>query len=114
MKLKSLLPVALIVGMFAGLALGAPAESNSALESSFVTPPASARPRTFWFWMNGHVTRDGITRDLEAMSRVGIGGVLIYDGGTYLPPGPVGYLNPEWRQLMTHAIKEGKRLGVEI
>lgn len=114
MKLKFFLSATLIAGALLGFALSVEAEPSNPLEASFITPPASARPRTFWFWMNGHVTRDGITRDLEAMSRVGIGGVLIYDGGTYLPPGPVGYLNPEWRALMTHAIKEGKRLGVEI
>src|ERR1043166_7366604 len=76
---------------------GAPPARADVLEEGFLHPPPDARPRTFWFWMNGHVTRDGISRDLEAMARVGIGGVLIYDGGDYLPAGPVGYLSPEWR-----------------
>ncbi|HEU5077828.1 MAG TPA: glycosyl hydrolase [Opitutaceae bacterium] len=84
------------------------------LLDGFLNPPASAKPRTFWHWMNGNVTRDGITRDLEAMQRVGIGGAMIFDGSTYLPAGPAGYLNDEWRALMTHAIREGNRLGIEI
>jgi len=37
------------------------------LERDFRNPPASARPRTLWQWMNGNVTADGITRDLEAI-----------------------------------------------
>lgn len=84
------------------------------LEANFRRPPAEVRPRTYWLWMNGHVTRDGITRDLEAMKRVGIGGVMIFDGGTYLPKGPVDYLGTEWRDLMAHAIREGERLGIDI
>ena len=64
--------------------------------------------------MNGNVTADGITRDLEAMHAIGVAGVVIYDGGTYLPAGPVGYLDQHWRELMSHAIKEGNRLGIDI
>src|SRR4051812_7478027 len=83
---------------------------DEALAAGFRQPPASAKPLTFWHWMNGNVTRDGITRDLEAMQQVGLGGVMIFDGGTYLPDGPAGYLNPQWRELMIHAIREGNRL----
>jgi hypothetical protein len=64
--------------------------------------------------MNGNVSRQGITLDLEAMKRVGIGGVMIFDGGTYLPKGRVGYMSAEWRALMQHAIREGDRLGIDI
>lgn len=90
------------------------AEGADSLADGFTRPPGSAKPLTFWHWMNGNVTRDGITRDLEAMQRVGIGGVMIFDGSTYLPAGPAGYLNPHWRSLMTHAIQEGNRLGIDV
>ena len=43
------------------------------LERGFEDPPASARPRVWWHWMNGNITKEGITRDLEWMARVGIG-----------------------------------------
>ncbi|MBS1854083.1 MAG: alpha-L-arabinofuranosidase [Acidobacteria bacterium] len=90
------------------------AQSPADLERNFRRPPDSARPKTFWQWMNGNVSREGITLDLEAMKRVGIGGATIFDGGTYLPKGPVDYLSPAWRALMQHAIREGARLGIEI
>lgn len=79
-----------------------------------MAPPADTRPQTFWHWMNGNVTRDGISRDLEAMAKIGVGGVMIFDGSDYLPAGPANYLEPHWRELMTHAIKEGNRLGLEV
>jgi hypothetical protein len=84
------------------------------LAAGFTNPPQEVRPQTFWHWMNGNVTRDGITRDLEAMAQVGVSGVMIFDGGDYLPAGPANYLEPHWRDLMTHAIKEGNRLGIEV
>ena len=94
-------------------ALAADASADS-LAVGFETPPADARPRTFWLWMNGNVTREGITLDLEAMHRVGVGGVMMFDGSDYLPAGPAGYLDENWRALMTHAIQEGNRLGIDI
>lgn len=116
--LKLRLPVSLLRTVLLALALGlvglSCAGSAPALEQGFERPANDFYPRTFWQWMNGNVTRDGITRDLEAMHRVGVNGVMIFDGGTYLPAGPVSYLGDEWRSLMAHAIKEGNRLGVEV
>ncbi|HWA28026.1 MAG TPA: glycosyl hydrolase [Lacunisphaera sp.] len=90
------------------------AGSADPLAAIFDHPPAEARPQTFWHWMNGNVTANGITRDLEAMAQIGVGGVMIFDGSDYLPAGPANYLEPHWRELMTHAIREGNRLGIEV
>ncbi len=48
---------------------------GSTLQENFKVPPPSSFPQSLWFWMNGNVTKEGITLDLEAMKRVGIGGV---------------------------------------
>ncbi|GAB3529601.1 hypothetical protein GCM10027443_09220 [Pontibacter brevis] len=64
--------------------------------------------------MNGNVTREGITLDLEAMQRVGVGGFQNFDAGTGIPEGPVKYLSPEWLELKKHAIREADRLGLEF
>nr|WP_281278172.1 glycosyl hydrolase [Oleiharenicola lentus] len=90
------------------------AVESDPLAAGFDAPPKTARPQTFWHWMNGNVTREGITLDLEAMAKVGVAGVMIFDGSDYLPAGPANYLDPHWRELMTHAIKEGERLGLEV
>ena len=37
------------------------------IEQSFKTPPSSARPYTFWMWVDGNVSKEGITKDFEAM-----------------------------------------------
>ena len=88
--------------------------SPSALEDDFKEPPSSAYPQVYWFWMNGNVTQEGITLDLEAMKQVGIGGVFNFDVGTGIPKGPIEYLSKEWLELKKHAIREAGRLGIEF
>jgi hypothetical protein len=84
------------------------------LVQGFAQPPVSARPWVYWFWLNGNITREGITADLEAMNRVGIGGVLIMEVDQGAPVGPVDFMSPKWRELFLHANAEAKRLGLEI
>lgn len=94
--------------------LWAQSGAGEALETEFLTPPATARPHTWWHWMNGNVTADGITRDLGAMARVGVGGVQLFDVGTGIPKGPVETLSPEWLRLVRHAASEANRLGMSF
>ena len=86
----------------------------TALWQSFVNPPASARPHVWWHWMNGNVTREGITADLEAMARVGIGGAQLFDAGCSVPAGPLKYYSPEWFDTVKFAAGEARRLGLEL
>ena len=91
------------------------AQSGSTdLAANFKNPPASAYPHTWWHWMSGNVTKEGITADLEAMKKAGIGGAHIFDAGQGIPNGPIKYNSPEWRSLMTFAFQEAKRLGLDM
>ena len=84
------------------------------LEAGFQHPPDSARPHTWWHWMNGNVTREGITADLEAMKRVGIGGAQLFNVDCGIPAGPVKFMSPDWRALVKYAAQEAQRLGLEL
>ena len=64
--------------------------------------------------MNGNISREGITADLEAMARVGVGGVLVFSVDSSAPEGPVGFMTPVWRELVEHAVREADRLGMEF
>src|ERR1035438_2070090 len=83
------------------------AADSAALAAAFRQPPVSAQPKTWWHWMNGNITADGITLDLEAMHRVGVGGFQIFQAGTGIPKGPVNYGSPE------HLRSEERRVGKE-
>ena len=88
-----------------------------ALESSFTHPPEQTKPRCYWYWMDGQITKEGITRDLEAMKRVGIGegyiGVISGQSGTPAR-GASKALTDEWWGYIEHAMREGTRLGVDV
>ncbi|MHB8903305.1 MAG: glycosyl hydrolase, partial [Thermoguttaceae bacterium] len=58
----------------AAVAAGAAGRTRADLPDEFRAPPQSARAWVYWFWMNGNITREGITADLEAMHEAGIGG----------------------------------------
>lgn len=92
----------------------ASAQSRVTLENGFRSPPIEAKPRTLWMWMNGNVSSNGITRDLEAMKQAGLGCALIFNIGEFIPKGGVDYGKAEWLGLMVHAAKESDRLGLEL
>lgn len=83
------------------------------LRAGFETPPDDAKPRTWWHWVSGNISKEGITLDLEAMKRVGIAEAQVFnvDQG---PAGAVRTLSPEWRELTRFAIEEANRLGIEL
>lgn len=85
-----------------------------ALARSFSRPPDSARPWVIWFWINGNVTREGITADLEAMQRVGLGGVQMMDVDPGVPPGPAHFGSQAWLDLFDFALEEAARLGLAL
>src|SRR5208337_2945595 len=105
----------LILGT-AGLSLvltSLPARADS-LESGFLNPPDSAKPQTWWHWMNGNITREGITADLEAMKGIGLGGATIVNVDCGIPRGPVPFMSPEWREDFKFAVQEANRLGLKL
>lgn len=98
----------------AGLRGIVPTAGATGLEKGFRRPPDSAQPWVYWFWLNGNITREGITADLEAMQRVGIGGVLIMEVDQGAPLGLVPFASPQWRELFRHVVAEAHRLGLQV
>lgn len=94
--------------------LVAPCAASDDLADGFRHPPPDARPQTWWHWMNGNITKEGITADLEAMQRIGVGGAQIFNAAQGEPPGPVKVFSPEWFALVKHAVSEADRLGLTI
>ncbi len=89
------------------------AHAADRLAEGWANPPESAKPRTWWHWMHGNITAEGITKDLEAMKRVGIGGATLFNA-SLAPKGPVNFFSPEWIRMVQHAMREADRLGLEM
>src|SRR5947207_2711731 len=111
MKLRTLLTVLCLFGTFSCVA---PLRADEGLEQAFKNPPASARPHTWWHWINGNISKQGITADLEAMKRAGIGGAQIFNVDVGIPVGNTPFMSPQWREAVQHAAREAKRLGLEL
>ncbi len=99
---------------------GGTSPAQPALEAGWDNPPNQARLRAYWWWLNGNVTKESITRDLEEMKAKGFGGAVIIDAGganqegnAQVPHGPT-FFTPEWRELYKHALREANRLGLEM
>ncbi|MDR1962171.1 MAG: discoidin domain-containing protein, partial [Planctomycetaceae bacterium] len=90
------------------------------LESGFQTPPDSAKLWAYWWWLNGNVDKDCISKDLSEMRKQGFGGAILcdadgsaQDGNVRVPAGAM-YGNPQWRELYQHALHEAARNGISI
>ena len=68
----------------------------------------------YWEWMNGNISKDGITKDLEYMKSAGIESAFIFDAWVGVDRGPVDYGSREWIDAVKHACKEAKRLGIVL
>jgi len=94
-------------------------ESYEKVAAGFAKPPMASKPWCYWYWVNGNVDRETMTSDLEAMKRVGFGGLLLLDPRGYdkvvAKPAPkMDFASPEWVKSVGFAVRECNRLGLEF
>jgi len=90
--------------------------SSDTLEQGFRQPPDSAKPRVWWHWMNGNISKEGIKLDLEWMHRVGLGGFQNFDAALATPQvvdHRLAYMTPEWKDAFKYATTLADQLGME-
>jgi hypothetical protein len=90
------------------------------LKENFQSPARVSGVNCWWWWLNGNVTAEAITRDLEAMKSRNFHGAMIFDAGGHnqqgnkdIPAGPL-YGSDEWNKLFVFALNEAERLGLEM
>ncbi len=97
-------------------------DARQRLAEGFASPPDSAKPWCYWWWQNGHADKKSITADLEAMARLGFGGVLMSDARGYwddddhvfTAPAEIEVMSDEWKRLVLFSIQECHRLGLKF
>ncbi|MBR2713913.1 MAG: cellulase family glycosylhydrolase [Kiritimatiellae bacterium] len=100
------------------------AAERATLDKVFAEPPARSGINVWWHWQGANVTKYGITRDLESMKKAGVASATIFniqDVGwdskeRFKDPFCPGmtYMSPEWFEMVGFAVREAKRLGLEI
>ena len=112
MKNISLIAVCRVAAIF--LVSLSCASGAASLEDEFRDPSHSAKPWVYWINMDGHLTKEGITADLESMKAVGIGGMIYMDVDQGVPRGNVPFMSETWQENFRHVILECERLGLEF
>ncbi len=105
---------ALIIALICLWLIGQPVHAADSLSESFSHPPDTAKPWVYWYFMDGNLTREGMTADLEAMKKAGIGGAIYLEVDIGIPRGPVKFMSPQWQELLVHALHEADRMGIQI
>ena len=111
--MKSLLSLRVVAILFllSGCLLG-----QDQLQENFKNPPQSARPRVWWHWMNGNITKEGITLDLDWMHRTGLAGFQTFDAALATPQvvkERLVYMTPAWQDAFRHATNLASHYGME-
>ncbi len=84
------------------------------LEEGFINPPQSAKPKTWMHAMSSNMSKEGLTKDLESMAEVGIGGLLLFNVTQGIPKGNITYNSDEHQAMIKHAAQECERLGLSF
>lgn len=82
--------------------------------AAFVNPPDNARPWVYWYFMDGHLTPEGIKADLESMKKAGIGGGVYLEVDIGIPSGPVRFMSKPWQQMVADGFAYADALGLEM
>ncbi len=109
--MKKVLLILALLGSFAAL------HAQDSLLIKFRQPPAAARPRVWWHWMSGNITKDGIRKDLEWMHRSGIGGFQNFDADLMTPQitaKRLVYMTPEWQDAFRFTTRLADSLNLEM
>ena len=85
---------------------------------SFVNPNKVHYPETWFHYIGGNVSHEGITADLEAIASAGISGVQLFHGqfGGQWPAttDDIQCLSENWDASVRHTAEECKRLGLRF
>lgn len=115
-KNKRLLTRAFLAGASA-LLIGCAAADKR--ETGFVTPPSSVQTGTYWYWIEGNISKEGVEKDLEAMKAAGINRAFVANiggAGTGDPNSQykVEFMSDEWWNITRAALKKATELGIDI
>lgn len=84
------------------------------LKNGFMSPPETAKPGVYWYFLDGNMDKAGMTKDLESMVSVGINHVIFLEVNLGVPRGKYDFLSEQWIDHFKYAIRETERLGIDV
>lgn len=93
------------------------ASAQTSLYDTFKNPPSEAKPRTFWHWVHGAVSKEGVKADLIAMKEIGLEGPSLFtirDHKNEYFDKPIAQLSPEWFEMLRYTMHICDSLGLKF
>ena len=103
-----------ILCLFIACLLAGKALAADELASQFASPPPSARPGVYWYFLDGNLNGKEMTADLESMKAAGLGNLVFLEVDIGVPGGPVKFMSEPWQELFVQAVRDAERLGIDI
>ena len=103
--------------VFSLLLMASMSYAQNPLLQGFQTPPNAAKPRVWWHWMNGNISKNGIQKDLDWMKQVGIGGFQNFDANLFTPvvvPKKLVFMQPDWKDVFKFTTELADKNGLEM
>ncbi|KQS33854.1 glycosyl hydrolase [Dyadobacter sp. Leaf189] len=131
MRFKTLLCHFFVALWFLGILSAIPsyAQVNNAtntriqheLKKGFANPTGTARPKVYWWWLNGYTDQARLKEELVAVKNAGLGGVDLFEIGVppasdpnhIIPAGPA-FMSDSSLKMIQFAINEAGKLGLEV
>jgi hypothetical protein len=94
-------------------------ETLQSIAQQFAAPSDAYKPHVWWHWLGSNYSREGVTKDLQAMKESGIGGVVIFNAPSWLDPEQNPWPRQTYRSeaywdVLGHALAEAKRLNMTV
>ncbi|OCA69087.1 glycosyl hydrolase family 2 [Chryseobacterium artocarpi] len=80
----------------------------------FLKPQDTTRTKVWWFHGETETTKEGITADLAAFKKAGIGGVVYYDQSHGKAEKALDGFSVDWWKMLKFAAVEAKRIGLSF
>lgn len=103
-----------LILIFACLCAMLELHAENGIWSKPTSPPAGFGPGVYWYFMDGNMSKEGITKDLEAMKRAGIEYAIFLEVNVGIPRGKVDFMSNEWLEYFKYIVLESERIGIKI
>jgi len=116
--MKTIFFLVIITALFISCQKESVNDDYNNLKEAFLNPPQSAKPKVYWWILNGNLDTVTAKQELQAMKDAGIGGFDFFEIGvpnqdTMIPGGPA-FMSDESVELIKFAEREARKHGLTM
>ena len=74
------------------------------IQEGFISPADTNKPWCYYYWIGDDISKEGLTKDMEAMKEFGLGAAFIGNINPDEVDGPVPLFSDQWWDIMVHSV----------